>query len=113
MNSRVKLKIKTGDTVRILTGKDKGKQGKVIQTFPALCKVVVEGMNVAVRHLRGRGNQPGQKVTFPAPMHVSNVQAVHPKTGMVGRVGWKVETREGKLLKVRVLRRKGTTEDLV
>jgi large subunit ribosomal protein L24 len=70
-----KLRIKTGDTVKVITGKDKGKTGKVIQTFPALNRVVVEGVNVSKRHLRPRrSGEKGQVVEFSMPIHASNVQ---------------------------------------
>lgn len=107
------MKIKTGDTVRILAGKDRGKQGKVLQVFPSMERVVVEGLNMAVRHLRTRRrDQAGQKIQFPAPLHVSNVQIVSGKSGTRGRVGYKFIEKEGKQVKIRVLRRKGTVEDI-
>jgi large subunit ribosomal protein L24 len=72
-----KLRIKTGDIVKVNTGKDKGKTGKVIQTFPALNRVVVEGVNVSKRHLRSRKTgEKGQTVEFSMPIHASNVQPV-------------------------------------
>ena len=70
-----KLLIKTGDQVKILAGKDKGKTGKVIQVFPKLNKVVVEGANTAKRHLKSRqGGAKGQVIEFSMPIHASNVQ---------------------------------------
>jgi len=109
----MKLKIKTGDTVRVLTGKDKGKQGKVLQVFPKLNRLVVEGINLAVRHLRSRRNgEAGQKITFPAPFRISNVQLVSPKSGNGGRVGWKIIEKEGQKKTVRVLRGHGKSEDI-
>ena len=100
------MKIKTGDNVRIMVGKDKGKEGKVIQVFPELNKVVVEGLNQRVKHIKPRGTQAGQRVTFSAPLDVSNVQIVG-KEG-VGRVGYAV--RDGR--KTRVLKHKKSTEEL-
>lgn len=100
------MKIKTGDNVRVMVGKDKGKEAKVIQAFPELNKVVVEGLNQRVKHIKPRGNQAGQRVTFSAPMNVSNVQIVG-KEG-VGRVGYAV--RDGR--KIRVLKNKKGTEEL-
>lgn len=109
----MKLKIKTGDTVRILAGKDKGKQGKVLQVFPKLNRVVVEGLNSAVRHLRSRrSSEAGQKITFPAPLQISNVQLISPKSGNTGRGGWKVIEKEGKKKTVRVIRSHGKSEDI-
>jgi large subunit ribosomal protein L24 len=106
------MKIKTGDNVRVLAGKDKGKQGKVMQVFPKLERIVVEGVNLATRHLRGGRGQQGQKISFPAPMHLSNVALVSDKTGKTGRVGYKFLDKDGKKKKVRVLRVKGQSEDI-
>lgn len=71
-----KLRIKTGDTVKILAGSDKGKTGKVLQVFPRLGRVVVEGVNVSKRHLKSRGSQPGSTVEFFMPLNISNVGPV-------------------------------------
>jgi large subunit ribosomal protein L24 len=69
-----KLLIKKGDTVAIIAGKDKGKSGKVLQTFPKLNRVVVEGINLSKRHLRARrSGEKGQVVEFSMPIHASNV----------------------------------------
>jgi len=70
-----KLRIKSGDQVKVVSGKDKGKTGKVLQVFPRLSRVVVEGVNASKRHLKVRSNeQKGQVVEFFMPIHVSNVQ---------------------------------------
>lgn len=99
--------------VRILVGKDKGKQGKVLQVFPKLNRVVVEGLNLAVRHLRSRRRgEAGQKITFPAPLQISNTQLVSPKSGNSGRVGWKIIEKGGKKTAVRVIRRGKNSEDI-
>ncbi len=72
-----KLRIKTGDLVKIMVGKDKGKSGKVLQVFPLLNRVVVEGVNVSKRHLRKpREGEKGQVLEFSMPIHISNVQPV-------------------------------------
>jgi len=71
------LKIKTGDEVIVIAGSDKGKRGKVIQVFPQLNRVVVEGVNVSKRHLKSRKQgTPGQVVEFSMPLHASNVQLI-------------------------------------
>lgn len=71
------LRIKTGDTVRVIAGKDKGKTGKVLQVFPQLNRVVVEDVHVTKRHLRTkRANEKGQIVEFSMPIHASNVLPV-------------------------------------
>lgn len=73
----IKLRIKAGDQVKVISGKDKGKTGKVIQAFPKLNRVVVEGVNVSKRHLRTRAaGQKGQVVEFSMPIHASNVQPI-------------------------------------
>ena len=104
------MKVKTGDNVRVITGKDKGKTGKVVQVFPQLQKVVVENVNKAVKHLKRRGDTPGQRVEYFAPIHVSNVRLVG-KT-QEGRVGYKFIDKDGKKQKVRFIRGKKGSEDL-
>ena len=106
------MKIKTGDNVRIITGKDKGKQGKIIQVFPKLERVVVEGINVMTKHLRKQQNRPGQKIQFSAPLHYSNVQIISAKSGKVGRVGYKFVEQEGKKTKIRAIHSKNQSEDI-
>jgi len=72
-----KLRIKTGDQVKVIAGKNKGKTGKVLQTFPKLNRVVVEGVNSAKRHLRtSRSGEKGQVVEFFMPIHASNLLRV-------------------------------------
>ena len=72
-----KLRIKTGDEVVVTAGKDKGKRGKVVQTFPKLGHVVVEGVRVTKRHLRSRSQEEaGQVVEFPMPINASNVMPI-------------------------------------
>lgn len=73
----MKLRIKSGDQVKVISGKDKGKTGKVLQTFPRLNRVVVEGIGASKRHLRSRRTgDAGQIVEFFMPIHASNVQPV-------------------------------------
>lgn len=74
--------IKTGQTVKILTGKDRGKTGQVIQVFPSLDKVVVEGVNKSFKHLKRQAksrSEKGQRVEFFAPIHLSNVVVIEEK----------------------------------
>lgn len=106
------MKIKTGDNVRVLAGKHKGKEGKVIQTFPSRGLVVVDGVNQATKHVKAKGKGvPGQRVTFFAPLPASRV-AVVGEGGLKGRVGYSFVTKDdGRKQKVRVLRtKKGITE---
>ncbi len=103
------MKIKTGDMVRVLAGKEKGKEGKIIQAFPKLNKVVVEGIAKTVKHVKKTANKPGQRVTYFAPIPASRVALL--SDGKVGRVGSSFITKDGKQQKVRVLRsKKNVTE---
>ena len=87
--SQSKLKIKKGDTVKVLSGKDKGKKGKVIRVIPSEARVVVENVNIHTRFERSkRAGQPGQRVSFAAPMPVAKVQLVDPHSGEPSRVGY-------------------------
>ncbi len=68
------IRIKAGDHVKVMVGKDRGKTGKVVQTFPKLNRVVVEGVNLMKRHLRTkRQGEKGQVIEFAMPIHISNV----------------------------------------
>ena len=97
-------KIRKGDTVVVLSGKDKGKTGEVIRSMPKDSKVVVAGVNVAVRHKKpSQVNPQGGLERKEAPMHVSKVAVADPKTGKATRV--RFETRDGK--KVRVAAKSG------
>lgn len=99
------MKIKTGDTVVVRTGKDRGTQGRVVAAYPTLERVLVEGVGVVKRHRRGtRRGQAGQIVERPTPVHVSNVALVDPKEKVPTRVGY--ELRDGK--KVRIMKKSGT-----
>ena len=85
------MEIKKGDTVVILTGKDKGKKGAVIKASPADKKVVVEGLNMVTKHVKPRGaNQPGGKVEQPAAIDVSNVMLVCPVCGKATKVAHEI-----------------------
>ncbi|SDC03482.1 large subunit ribosomal protein L24 [Sphingomonas sp. YR710] len=100
------LKIKKGDKVVILSGKDKGKTGEVTKAFPKDSKVIVSGVNIATRHRKAsQANPQGGLERFEAPLHVSNVAIADPKTGQATRV--RFETKDGK--KVRVAVKSGET----
>ena len=97
-------KIRKGDTVVVLSGKDKGKTGEVIRSMPKVSKVVVSGVNVATRHRKpSQLNPQGGLERKEAPMHVSKVAIADPKTGQATRV--RFEERDGK--KVRVAAKSG------
>jgi large subunit ribosomal protein L24 len=75
-----KFQLKTGDVVIVTTGKDKGKQGKILQAFPKMNRVVVEGVRITKRHLKTRKQgDKGQVVEISMPIHASNVMPVGPK----------------------------------
>ncbi|NNM77571.1 50S ribosomal protein L24 [Sphingomonas sp. ID1715] len=94
-------KIKKGDTVVVLSGKDKGKTGEVTRSLPKDGKVVVSGINIATRHKKPSQVDPqGGLERTEAPLHVSKVALADPKTGKATRV--RFETRDGKKVRVAV-----------
>ena len=96
--------IKKGDNVIVITGKDKGKKGKVTKALPSMDKVVIDGVNIKKRHTKPKkSGQKGQIIEIAAPLHVSNVQIVDPKDGKPTRVGVKIVGDK----KVRVSKRTG------
>ena len=101
------VKVKKGDTVIVIAGKDKGAKGKVIAAYPRLDKVLVEGVNRVKKHTRvsttQRGAKTGGIVTQEAPIHVSNVMVLDPD-GQPTRIGFRVGD-DGQ--KVRIARRTG------
>ena len=95
------LKIKKGDRVVVLSGKDKGKQGEVVRSLPREAKVVVSGVNVITRHRKpSQANPEGGLERAEAPIHVSKVAIEDPKTGKPTRV--RFETVDGKKVRVAV-----------
>ena len=86
-----KVHVKTGDTVVVLSGKDKGKQGKVLQVSPKERKVIVEGLNIATKHVKPRRQgEQGGIVEAEAAMYACKVQLVCPKCGKATRIGHKI-----------------------
>ena len=84
------MKIKKGDNVIVIAGKEKGKTGKVVRAVVSMNKVVIEGLNVVKKHQRPRNtNEQGSMVSVSMPIHVSNVMLVDPKSGKPTRVGKK------------------------
>ena len=102
------MKVKKGDTVLVISGKDKGAKGKVLQAYPTRNRVLVEGVNRIKKHTaqsaNERGAQSGGIVTQEAPIHVSNVMVVD-SDGKPARVGYRVDEETGK--RVRVSKRNG------
>ncbi len=85
------MKIRKGDQVKIMTGKDKGKTGKVISMFPQEDKLVVEGVNVYKKHVKGTPQQAGRIIDIIKPINVSNVMLICPNCKALTRVGFKLE----------------------
>ncbi len=101
-------KIKKGDKVAVLAGRDKGKTGEVTKVMPSENRVIVAGVNMVKRHNRPTQTTPGGIEEKEAPIHVSNVALVDPKSGEATRVGF--EVRDGK--KVRVAKKSGEVIDV-
>ena len=100
-------KIKKGDKVIVLAGKDRGAEGEVVQVMPKADRVVVRGVNLIKKHQRQTPGQEGGIITREASLHVSNVALKDPSTGKATRVGFKIE--DGK--KVRVAKASGEVID--
>lgn len=101
-----KLKIKKGDQVIVLTGKDKGAKGEVLKTFPADRRVIVQGVNVVKKHQKPTQFSAGGIQQKELSIHVSNVALADPKSGKATRVGY-TALKDGK--KVRVAKKSGET----
>lgn len=98
------MKIKKGDQVTIIAGKDRGKRGAVVRVLPAQDKVVVDGINIVKRHQKKKKeNEKGERVEMAAPVHVSNVQLIDTTSGKPTRVGYRVEGGE----KIRIAKKSG------
>jgi len=102
-----KLKIKKGDNVVVISGRDKGKSGEVLRVFPTEARLVVQGVHIARRHTRQSMGNPGGVVEKELTIHISNVAHVDPQSGKATRIGYQVIS--GK--KVRVARRSGEVID--
>jgi len=86
------MKVKKGDNVLIIAGKDKGRTGKITRALPKESKVLVEGINLKKKHVRPRKEgEKGQVVEIPTPMDSSNVKIVCPKCGKATRIEYKIE----------------------
>ena len=89
---RVKRRITKGDTVRVMRGDDKGKEGKVLRVFPKTGRLVVEGVNIVKRHRKARrAEEQSGIIDFPAPIHHSNVMLLDPKSGDPTRVRARID----------------------
>ena len=96
-------KLRKGDKVVVLVGKDKGKEGEIVRVLPAEGKAVVSGVNTVIRHTKQTQNTQGGRVPMEAPVDLSNIALVDPKEGGATRVGFRTE--DGK--KVRFAKKSG------
>ncbi|EAC2458505.1 50S ribosomal protein L24 [Listeria monocytogenes] len=102
------MHVKKGDKVKVITGKDKGKSGKVLAAFPKKDRVLIEGINMVKKHTKPSNVNPqGGILNVKAPIHVSNVMLIDPKTGEPTRVGYEVKGDK----KVRVAKKSGEVID--
>ncbi|WAA12404.1 50S ribosomal protein L24 [Fervidibacillus halotolerans] len=102
------MHVKKGDKVKVISGKDKGKTGVILAAYPKKNRVVVEGVNIVKKHAKpSQDNPQGGIINMEAPIHVSNVMPIDPKTGEPTRVGYKVV--DGK--KVRIAKKSGAVLD--
>lgn len=92
------MKIKQGDKVVVIAGKDKGKEGKVLKTLRTSSKVIVEGVNIVKKHIKPNGGEEGRIAEIEAPLHVSNVMLYDEKAKKGTRVGY--EVKDGKKTRV-------------
>jgi large subunit ribosomal protein L24 len=89
---RVKLHITRGDTVRVMRGDDKGKEGKVLRVYPKTGRITIEGVNIVKKHRKARReNEQSGIIDFPAPVHASNVMLIDPKSGEPTRVRARID----------------------
>ncbi len=100
----VKLKIKKGDEVVVITGKNKGKKGKILKVFPKENRAIVSGVNIASKHTKASQTSEGGIVPKELTIHISNVAHIDPKSGEATKVGYKV-LEDGS--KVRVSKKSG------
>ena len=102
-----KFKIKKGDQVVVMTGRDKGRRGEVMEVRRAERRILVQGCNLVKRHTRATQDNPGGIINKEAPLHISNVSLIDPDSGKATRIGY--EVKDGK--KIRIARRSGKALD--
>jgi large subunit ribosomal protein L24 len=117
------MKVKKGDLVQMLAGKDRGKQGHVVDARPSERQVIVENLNLATRHQKPRpireanrmgGTQmaPGGRIEKPVAVPVGNVMVVCPTCKLPSRIGYRLKDVKGETVKVRVCKRDGCGQDI-
>jgi large subunit ribosomal protein L24 len=93
------MKIKKGDNIVVIAGKNKGTTGQVMRTFKKTERIVVKGVNLRKKHIKKTASRPGEIITFEAPIHVSNVMMIDPKTKKRSRVGYQ-KLKDGKKIRI-------------
>lgn len=107
--TRYKMHVKTGDTVQVIAGKDKGKVGEIVQTFPKLSKVIIKGVNIKTKHVKPQQEgESGRIVTMEAPIHSSNVMLYSTKQNVASRICYSFNEQGRKL---RMLKKTGEIID--
>ena len=104
-------RIKKGDTVMVITGRDKGKSGEVLEMHRDDNRVLVRGINMVKRHQRQSATQEGGIISKESPIHLSNVALTDPKDGKPTRIGFKIVGQGEERKKVRVAKRSGVEID--
>ena len=94
------MNFKVGDEVVVIAGSDKGKKGKVIKTLREENKVVIEGVHMVKKHQRPTGQESGGILEVEAPIHASNVMLIDPKTKKPTRVGYKIDEKSNKKIRI-------------
>ena len=102
------MHFKTGDKVVVISGKDKGKEGNIIKVLRNENRVVVEGVNIVKKHVKGNGQQAGSITEVEAAIHASNVMIIDPKTKKPTRIGHSIN-KDGK--KIRVSKKSNSSLD--
>jgi len=99
------MKIKSGDRVKVIAGKDRGKKGKVLQVFAVNKKATVEGLNLTIKNMRPKKQgEKGQKIEFPAPLDISNLMLICPRCNRATRINYKLldkgESKKNKKVRI-------------
>lgn len=102
------MNFKTGDKVRVISGKDKGKEGKITHVLRKENRVVIEGVNIVKKHVKGNGQTPGSITDVEAPINASNVMILDPKTNKPTRIGH-IINKDGK--KIRIAKKSNSSLD--
>ncbi len=94
------MKLKVGDSVRVIAGSSKGVEGKIIKTLNKEHQVIVEGAHIVKKHKKGNGQETGGILEVEAPIDVSNVMIIDPKTKKPTRIGYKLDEKTNKKVRI-------------